>query len=131
MYRQYLRLIGAGFRQLRERRQLKREYIASKCAVSAAAIAKLEQGNADVGMGKIIFYLDAMNATMNELVALLPPPARLRVKIGGCGRATLHFKIKDSRYRYLHLRALAAQHSTLQHYVVPNSILRKFVKRGE
>jgi transcriptional regulator with XRE-family HTH domain len=52
MYRQYLRQIGAGFRQLRERHKLKREYIASKCAVSAA-IAKLEQGKADVGMGKL------------------------------------------------------------------------------
>jgi len=70
----YLKTIGASFRQIRESRNLKREYIAAKCGVSIAAIAKLEQGKTDVGIAKIIYYLLAMDATIIDLATILPPP---------------------------------------------------------
>jgi DNA-binding XRE family transcriptional regulator len=63
-----LSIMRQTFKELREARNLKREYIAQKCGVGYDAIAKMEQGNADVGLTKLATYLKVMGVELDEFV---------------------------------------------------------------
>ncbi len=80
--KEYIIEIGKSFRHLRESRNVEREYIAAKCGVSTRAIAKLEEGKTDVGLGKMMLYLDAMDATLKDLLGLLPRSVQITASSG-------------------------------------------------
>lgn len=73
--------IGKTFTQLREAKNIKREYVAEQCSKKYSAVAKFEQGKADAGMAQVIMYLATMGIDIQEFVAMyernLPPPPRM------------------------------------------------------
>lgn len=70
--------IGATYRNMRETKGYKREYIAEKCGVSTDTIAKMEQGNIEVGICKLINYLQVIGHNLSDFAGQLPPPRKIR-----------------------------------------------------
>ena len=101
----YLRALGYCVRDVRQRRQMSRRELSQKSGVSPRFIAQLEAGEGNISIIRLKRIAHALNAPLEELVALRTPASALAdgragrialIGLRGAGKSTLGRKVAEA-----------------------------------